>query len=295
MSNLILVFLFLSLSPPLRFSAPPELAPVQKKLESIDPQRFADIAETVGLTSPGTPIRVVLAPETSDVARQVDSWIAGFASPGPPDSEMVVLFPARTPSYPNGSLEDVLRHEVAHILIGRASAHRPIPRWFNEGLAMSVERGWRFQDYGQLFYQMAVGSRVTLDELDRMFDRGQTERTRAYAISGMLVRNLLQRRGADISSQILMRMNNGASFDHAFDTSVGMTPSEVEAEFWQRQFTWTYWFPVLTSTTTLWLVVTALALLAIARRIMKDRAIEKKWIEEGVDEPDTDDSTHTKN
>ena len=288
-----LIFFLLLLGPPLRFSAPPELAPIQKKLESIDPRRFADIAATVGLTSPGPPIEVVLAPENSEVARQVDSWIAGFASPGPPESEMVVLFPARTPSYPNGSLEDVLRHEVAHILISRASAHRPIPRWFNEGLATSVERGWRFQDYGQLFYQMAVGSRVTLDDLDRMFDRGQTERTRAYAISGMLVRSLLQRHGATISAQILMRMNDGASFDHAFTQSVGMTPSEVEADFWQQQYTWTYWLPALTSPTTLWLVVTALALLAIARRIMKDRAIEKKWIEEGVDEPDKDDSADT--
>lgn len=290
-----LIFLLLLLGPPLRFSAPPELIPIQKKLESLDPRRFSDIAQTVGLTSPGPPIEVVLAPENSEIARDVDAWIAGFASTGQVGLEKIVLFPARTPSYPNGSLEDVLRHEVAHILISRASAHRPIPRWFNEGLAMSVERGWRFQDYGQLFYQMAVGSRVGLDDLDRMFDRGQTERTRAYAISGMLVRDLLQRHGAAISAQILTRMNDGASFDHAFETSVGMTPPEAEADFWQRQYTWGAWLPALTSSTTLWLVVTALALLAIARRIMKDRAIEKKWIEEGVDEPDKEDSTHTEN
>jgi hypothetical protein len=50
----------------------------------------------------------------------MDPWIAGFASNGEgPEKkdEMVVLFPARTPSYPNSSLEDVLRHEVAHVLI----------------------------------------------------------------------------------------------------------------------------------------------------------------------------------
>jgi hypothetical protein len=285
-----LVLFLLLIGPQLRISAPPELAPVQKKLESIDPKRFADIAKTVGLTVPGPPIQVVLAPESSDVAHKMDSWIAGFASSGegPEDPEgkheIVVLFPARTPSYPNGSLEDVLRHEVAHILIGRASAQRPLPRWFNEGLAMSVERGWRFQDEGQLVYQLAVGSRANLDGLDHMFGGEQPEVTRAYALSGALVHDLLQRHGAETGARILMRMNDGASFEHAFTETVGVTPEDAETEFWQRQYTWAAWLPTLTSTTTLWLVVTFLALLAIVRRIMKNRAIEKKWVEEGVGE-----------
>jgi hypothetical protein len=282
-----LVLFFLLITPQLRISAPPELVPVQKKLEGIDPKRFRDIAETVGLTVEGPPIQVVLAPETSEVARKMDPWIAGFASngDGPGDNgEMVVLFPARTPSYPNSSLEDVLRHEVAHVLIGRASGQRPIPRWFNEGLAMSVERGWRLQDEGQLVYQLAVGSRTDLDSLDRMFSGEQAEVTRAYALSGALVHDLLQRHGAGIAAGILSRMNNGASFEHAFTEAVGMSPAEAEADFWMRQYTWSAWLPTLTSTTTLWFVVTALAILAIIRRVMKNHAIEKKWAEEEVRE-----------
>jgi hypothetical protein len=279
----LLLLLFL-LGPQLRISAPPELAPVQKKLESIDPMRFADIAQTVGLTDPGPPIPVVLAPETSAVAREVPSWIAGFASSEDGPAGLVVLFPARTPSYPNGSLEDVLRHEVAHVLIGRASAHRTIPRWFNEGLAMSVERGWRFQDEGQLVYQLAFGSRISLDGLDRMFGGEQPDVTRAYTLSGAFVHDLLRRYGAKTGAGILARMNDGASFEHAFSDTVGRTPSEAESDFWERQYSWTYWVPTLTSTTTLWMLVTAIALLAIVRRIMKNRAIERKWAEEGVGE-----------
>jgi hypothetical protein len=284
--HLLALFLLL-VDPQLRISAPPELASVQKKLESIDPKRFRDIAETVGLTVQGPPIQVVLAPESSEVARKMDPWIAGFASngEGPEEKdETVVLFPARTPSYPNGSLEDVLRHEVAHVLIGRASAERPIPRWFNEGLAMSVERGWRLQDEGQLLFQLAVGSRTSLDSLDRMFGGEQPEVRRAYALSGALVHDLLLRHGAGIGAEILTRMNEGASFEHAFTESVGMNPADAEAEFWMRQYTWAAWLPTLTSTTTLWFVVTALALLAIIRRIMKNRAIEKTCMEEGVGE-----------
>jgi hypothetical protein len=287
-----LVILFLLITPQLRISAPPELVPVQKKLEGIEPERFQDIAQTVGLTDPGPPIQVVLAPETSEFARKMDPWIAGFASTGEGPNEMVVLFPARTPSYPNSSLEDVLRHEVAHVMIGRASAERPIPRWFNEGLAMSVERGWRLQDEGQLIYQLAVGSRTDLDGLDRMFSGEQPEVTRAYALSGALVHDVLQRHGAGVAAGILSRMNEGASFDHAFTETVGMSPADAEADFWRRQYTLGAWLPTLTSTTTLWFVVTVLAILAIIRRVMKNRAIEKQWEEEETGESKDPDSRH---
>jgi hypothetical protein len=280
-----LILWLLLLGPQLRISAPPELVPIQKKLEAIDPARYADIAQTVGLADTGAPIQVVLAPETSEVARDVPSWVAGFAST--PD-EMIVLFPSRTPGYPNGSLEDVLRHEVAHVWIGRASAERPIPRWFNEGLAMSVERGWRLVDEGQFVYQLALGSRPSLTELDRMFGGSQSDQTRAYALSGALVHDVLQRNGSGTGAAILSRMHDGASFDHAFEVVVGRTPAEAESDFWDSQRLWTSWLPLLTSSTTLWLAITGLALLAIARRIMKNRAIERKWEEEdrGIDESD---------
>ncbi|HET9129435.1 MAG TPA: hypothetical protein VFO86_00720, partial [Terriglobia bacterium] len=108
--------------------------------------------------------------------------------------------------------------------------------------------------------------------------------TRAYALSGALVHDLLQQHGSGVGAEILTRMYKGASFEHAFTETVGMSPADAEAEFWSRQYTLGAWLPTLTSTTTLWFVVTALALLAIARRIMKNRAIEKKWEEEGVGE-----------
>src|SRR5262245_5207365 len=112
-------------SPHLTIEGPAEFDSIRTRLESTDSRRFGDISRLVGLTNAGPAIQVILAAETTDLARSVPSWIAGFAS-GRSDS--VVIFPARSPSYPNDTLEDVLRHEVAHVLIWRASAGRPIPR-----------------------------------------------------------------------------------------------------------------------------------------------------------------------
>jgi len=77
----LIAFLFAQTQPAplLRIEAPPELAALRTRLESFDRQRLADVERLVGLTDPGPPIQVVLAPESSDWARQVSPWIAGFA------------------------------------------------------------------------------------------------------------------------------------------------------------------------------------------------------------------------
>ena len=105
--------------PQLEIEAPPELAAARMRLQAISPVRFGDVAEFLGVAETGSAIRVVLAPENSELARNVVPWISGFAVP---ESSLVVMFPARSPGYPDNTLEDVLRHEVAHVLIWRASA-----------------------------------------------------------------------------------------------------------------------------------------------------------------------------
>ena len=270
------------LNPPrLRIEAPPELVAIRARLESIDPLRLGGIAPLVGVTDSGPPIHVVLAPENSDLARGVPPWISGFAVAA---SGLVVIFPARSPSYPDDSLEDVLRHEVAHVLIGRASGGRSIPRWFNEGLAMAAERDRLFQDQTQLLYQLVTGSRTSLDELDRLFAGGQSDQTRAYALAGALVHDVRQRHGPAACAEILMRIAYGTPFDAAFAEVTGLTPYKAESEFWQRQRIWTTWVPIVASSTTLWLAVTLLAILAIYRRRRRNREIERRWATEEEDD-----------
>jgi hypothetical protein len=252
--------------------APPELAAVRKRLESIDPRRFTDIAQLVGLTDVGPAISIALVPESSDLARSVSPWIVGFTV-----RDSVVLFPARSPTYPNNSLEDVMRHEVAHALIWRASGGRPIPRWFNEGVAMAAERERGFEDQTQLFYQLVTGSRTSLDELDRLFEGGRSDQVRAYALAGALVHDLFERYSPAGCAQMLTHIGRGASFEAAFADVAGISPAAAESEFWRRQRIWTNWLPIITSTTTLWMAVTLLAILAIYRRRRRNLEIAKQW------------------
>jgi hypothetical protein len=268
--------------PKLQIEAPPELAAIRTRLDAIPPGRFADIAEFLGITQPGPAIRVVLATENTELARSVPAWISGFAAG---DSNLIVIFPARSPGYPDDTLEDVLRHEVAHVLISRAAGSRPVPRWFDEGVAMEVERGRRWQDQTQLFYQLLTGGEADLQDLNHLFSGGQNDQTRAYALAGAFVHDVIQRYGPMAAGRILSRIHNGAAFDTAFADVTGFTPSHAEADFWRRQRIWTSWVPIVTSTTTLWLAVTLLALTAIYMRRRRNRQIEEQWEKE---ESDTD-------
>ena len=268
----------------LEIQAPPELTAVRMRLEAMPSSSFADIAQFLGIagsvSQPGPAIHVVLSLETSELARSVPPWISGFAVG---ESSLVVLFPARSPGYPDQTLEDVLRHEVAHVLIWRAAAGRPVPRWFDEGVAMEVERQRRWQDQTQLFYQLMTGGETDLQHLDRLFAGGQNDQTRAYALAGAFVHDLLKQHSPQTAKDILMRVRSGTEFDMAFAAVTGSSPSRAEAEFWHRQRAWTSWIPIISSTTTLWIGVTLLALLAIYMRHRRNRAIEEEWEKEESD------------
>src|SRR5256885_16344595 len=101
-------------SPQLQIEAPPEFAAIRSRLESLSPQRFADIVQLLKLTDAGPVIRVVLAGENSELSRQVSPWIAGFAIGA---SDLVVVFSARSSGYPHHTFGDLVRLGVGPLLI----------------------------------------------------------------------------------------------------------------------------------------------------------------------------------
>jgi hypothetical protein len=254
--------------------APRELDQVRARFESFDFDRLAGIMQLVGLEDPGPPIHVILASERSSYAERVPDWVAGmaFGAAGP-----VLIFPDRASTYPYETLENVLRHEVAHVLIARAAGGRPVPRWFHEGLAMAAERTWNLEDRTRLVYELTLSRQTGHAELDRLFAGGRRAQLRAYALSGALARDLIDRHGASTPGAILGGVAAGASFESAFIRATGTTLAETETAFWRRQRIWTTWVPFLTSTTALWMVVTMLGMYAMRRRRQQRTEQRERW------------------
>jgi hypothetical protein len=264
--------------PQVRITAPAELSAVKAGLESAGSGLFADVVELVGLEDTGPVIQVLLANETSPLAQRTAPWIVGFALGS---SGEVVIFPARSPSYPHHSLEDVLRHEVAHILIARAAGSERVPRWFNEGLAMSAERSWRLEDQTRLLYQLVLGPATSFSEIDSLFAGNRNDQERAYPLSGAIIRWMQQRFEHRVAAAILARMRTkDVSFETAFADVSRITISQAESEFWDAQRVWTTWIPILTSSATVWMIVTVIAIIAIRKRRQKDAEMKDRWDKE---------------
>ncbi len=260
--------------PTLSFEAPPRFASVVKDLDHPDRERLRQLMALTGLAQPGPTIHVVLAPESSRLARTAPSWAAGFAVPA---RDLIVLFPERTPPYPDDSRPDVLAHEIAHILMWRAAAGRPTPRWFDEGVAMVGGGWWGLEDRGRVLLAVLRHGEIPLAELNALFGQGPAGASRAYALAGAFVRDLLARHGPDTAARILARVARGEPFALAFQEVTGVSESEAESSFWRRATFWDRWLPFLTSSITLWIAVTLLALWAMHRRRQRDAAMMDQW------------------
>lgn len=264
--------------PRLVIEAPPALAPVAARIRAIDPARLAAPMELVGLTDAGPPIQVYLAPEGSELARYVPRWVAGYSFG---ERGVIVLLPARTPSYPDSSLEEVLRHEVAHVLIARAAGGHEVPRWFHEGVAMIAGSSWGIGDRTRLTLALIENDEVSLAELDARFQSGDDGQVaRAYALAGAFVNDLFDRYGRGVAADVLAGVARGLPFADAFARATGSSPSAAETSFLRRQSIWYRWVPLATSSVTVWAAITLLALWAGRHRRRRDAALFARWDEE---------------
>ena len=264
--------------PRIEVVAPEALAPQAARLERVDPVRLAAVMRLVGLEDAGPPIPVFLVPEDARVARQTPTWVAAFASGGE-----VVVFPARSPSYPHESLQELLQHEVAHVLINRAAGGQRVPRWFHEGVALAAERTFSLGDRTNFAIDVAFGGTVQAASLDLLFQSGPGGVARAYRLSGLLVQDLLEVHGPRLPATVLKGMRDGTAFDAAFLASAGMSVDEAVARFWHRRRLWVTWVPWLTSAASLWTLMMLLALAAFVA--VRWRRARRRWDEEEDQEP----------
>jgi hypothetical protein len=276
--------------PPLRIDAPEELEPVARRIEAMPAASLATLDRLIGTTADEAPIDVLLVPEGSLLAERTPSWVSGYAIG---ETSTIVLFPARAQRYPHNGLAELLRHEIAHIMIHRASWGEPVPRWFHEGLAVTAGARWTFEDRARLTLGMLSSSQLNLAALERGFSGSELEIQRSYALSVAFVRHLLNEFGADTPRRIFSAMQSGATFEEAFLQSTGRALKLVERDFFRRLTVTNRWIPFFTSSLALWLGISLLALWAMRRRRARNAAMRELWeLEERLFDAPEDNVVH---
>jgi hypothetical protein len=254
--------------------APASLGPDADRVRRVDTARLADALGRADLPVPRE-VQVTLVPDADPRARTVPDWIVGLAI-GERD---IVIFPERVLAYPHDSLESVVRHEVVHLALDAAARGAPIPRWFHEGVAVSVDAGWSTR--AQLNLLLAMLARPDIAQLTRLFtSRSQSETTQAYLLSAALIDDIRRRHGPDVPGAIARHVAEGVPFDRAFEIVTGETPDAAAATSWAGYRRWTAWVPAVTSASAAWTLILLLAFVAFIVQRRRRKRSRRRWDDE---------------
>lgn len=198
-------------------------------------------------------------------------WAAGVAHSE--SGEIVIAKHA-----PDGSLTDLdslLRHELAHVALHRATAGEELPRWFHEGVAESFGNEidlLRSQTLAGAVYGSGVPA---LEELEGNFHGiDPIAVTVSYAAARDFVNHLRYRDDGSDLRQLMTELRRGTAFEAAFVKAFGRSLGELDGE-WRSGLSGRFvWFPVISSGG---LPFAALSPLIVVAAVRRRRVLREGW------------------
>lgn len=145
----------------------------------------------------------------------------------------------RTPEVRGGTarpIEQVVDHELVHILLGRAFAPHPTPSWLQEGVAQVMAGEYSPETTRDLARGMLAGELISLHRLSRGFPSNPFEARLAYAQSADFVSWLLAEHGEDALKVVIQEMAAGNGIDAAIYAATGRRLDDVDLE-WRQGLT----------------------------------------------------------
>jgi hypothetical protein len=265
----------------LRIDAPASFDRLAERLRGVEPAALARALALAGLELPPR-VYVTLLAEDDPRAAAAPRWVVARAF----GVDTIVIFPARISSYPYDTLESVFLHEMAHLALNARAGGRDVPRWFHEGVAVSVESGWGIGSQARLLVAAARGPAI--DDVSRLFrSESQPDTTTAYLLAAALVEDVRARHGLDVPGRIAAHVSRGAPFDEAFRRETGEGVDAAAARAW-RAYRGLRWLPVVTGAAGMWGWILVLAFVAFAVRLRRRRERRRRWAEEEGSDHDED-------
>lgn len=217
--------------------------------------------------------------------RGVPSWSAAVAYPG---LNLIIMQSPRAIKGKGIDLKKIFKHEFTHIIIGKAFSKREaIPLWLNEGVAMYESREWEFSRVSTIMQAVLTDSLIPLSELTRSFPLDAIKAELAYSESFYIISFLISQYGKDNFHTFLKEYSGGKELQDVLREVYGIQWQEFE-EKWRYYLKVRFsWLPIITSTTTLWFLVTMAFILAYIKKRKATRLKFEEWErEENIDSKD---------
>lgn len=261
--------------------------PTAVRVAAIGDALFADVAARFPLPR-GTVVDVWLTDSSDEFADIVHApirdWAMGYAFP---EEGRIVL---RLPSGPGRleSLDQLTRHEVAHICLGALVGGRAseAPIWFHEGFAMYVSEHWDWRHQWTLLISHLFRQLPTLDALSHAFPADADDARIAYTQSFSAVRLLILERSMTRFHVLLSRLAEGDAFESAFEATYGLSTMMYDVEWRESATDGAQWLLLLGGSMTLVALVTPFVVVGYVRFRRERNARLEEWARKEA-EPDS--------
>lgn len=191
----------------------------------------------------------------------------------PTDAEFRSLQPGAPPSWADGTawphrgliylrahrarpgtarpLEQVLDHEIVHVLLGRAFGEQRPPRWLQEGMAQVLAGEYGPHTKDNLAMGVLGDSLIPLSGLTGRFPADPVRAQLAYAESADFVAWLSGNHGPEALTTVVREMSQGSTAGLALEAATGMSIDELDEEWRGELDTSMLWLKPLVSDTVL--------------------------------------------
>lgn len=165
-------------------------------------------------------------------------WAAGLAYP----AHGLIVVDAQA-SGRGGDVRAVLRHELAHVALGRL-VKGPMPRWFTEGFAILYAGEWSLSRSTTLARATAANATIPIEDLVSSWPGSPTDVDLAYAQSASLVAFLAGSGDGFVLQRLVRLLGEDVPFDDALKQAYGQPLVIVEMD-WKRALKARYgWLPI---------------------------------------------------
>ena len=173
----------------------------------------------------------------------------------------------------------LLQHEMAHLLLGDAESRygTRFPRWFHEGIATYVSGEMNLSRLIQLGWAQATGDTPDFRDLEYTFPEQPSRAGAAYARSYLFIKYLSRRFGEDAVARLIADSLAKGGLGRGVGSAFNMSLAELLKGFDQYARVKATWIPVITSTATIWGVITFLFFVTWYRKKIQGLRTIQRW------------------
>jgi hypothetical protein len=228
--------------------------------------------------------KVYMAPSTKKYHEiqpgvEIPSWSAAVAYPS---LRLIIIQSPRATKNKHIDLKKLFKHEFTHIALGKAfSKKEKIPMWLNEGLAMYESREWDLSRVSAMTRGVLTDSLIPLSEITDRFPFEADKAELAYSESFYLISFLITKYGRENFHRFIKEYSGGKGLKELLIEVYGITWEELEKK-WKNYLKMRFsWLPIVTSSVTLWFMVTLIFILAYVKKKKAMRLKFEQWEREG--------------